>query len=62
MCRAPLSTQVTLEEIVSYMRGPLAAGEDSGDEPSSAEPDPREPALPVDLRVNIPRSSLRYMH
>ena len=54
MCRAPLSTQVTLEEIVSYMRGPLAAGEDSGDEPSSAEPDPREPALPVDLRVNIP--------
>ena len=63
-CPVPISYagQVTLIEIMNYMRGPLAEGEeDSGDSSSGAEETEAAPVLAEALRVDIPRASLRYL-
>jgi len=54
--------QVTLNEIMNYMRAPLAEGqEDSGDSSSGAEETEAAPVIAEALRVDIPRASLRYL-
>jgi hypothetical protein len=54
--------QVTLNEIMNYMRAPLAEGEkNSGDSLSGTEETEAEPVLAEALRVDIPRASLRYL-